>query len=138
METYTANFHTSFFIPEIHKLVFTSHTYVSWVLITVATLTVNNSNVIDQINICCVVAIMLREWQLVFHTKYSLNNMAAIDICLFKSLNWRNLVHKHILKQQQQQHKLSHVIMCFTLFSLMTSNKILPQLLHTAKSSLYC
>ena len=58
-------------------------------------------------------------------------------MCLLKALNWRNLAHQHRQKQQQH-HKHVHVMLCFTTFFLMKSNKMLSQLLHTANTSLRC
>ena len=65
-----------------------------------ATLTMNHSNTAEKIKRCCVVAIILRDWYIFFHAKYSLSTMEAMDLCKLKALNWRNLVHQHRQKQQ--------------------------------------
>ena len=46
-----------------------------------------HSNIVDDSKIFCVIVIMLGECYPVFHTKFNLNTMAAINICLLKSLH---------------------------------------------------
>ena len=52
---------------------------------------------------------MLREWQLVLYTKYSLNTMAEIYLYLLKVFHWSTKVHQHRQKQQQH-HKHVHAM----------------------------
>ena len=137
MEISIADFHTSFYITDIKIYRFIPHTYVSQGLITVETLAMKHSNVIYHVKMCCVVVIMIREWQLVLYTKYSLNNMAEIYLCLLKVLHWSTLVHQH-RPNNQQHHKNVQIMMCFTHFFLMKENNMLPRLLHTSNASLYC
>ena len=40
--------------------------------------------------------------------------------------------------EKKEHHKYAHVILCFIHFCLMTANMILPQLMHTANTSLNC
>ena len=96
IETYIADFCTSLYISEIQKIEF--H------LIQVRILDTNHCGNMCQESfkrcsanqdvLCCcdydeiVVSI--------FHTKYSLNNMVEINLCIFKALDWSSLVHQHI------------------------------------------
>ena len=137
MEPSIDNFHISVYIPAIKRSHFTFDTYAFQVLITVVTHAAKHSKVEAQIMMCCIVVIMLIEWQLFLHTKYSLNTMAAIYLCIFKALNQSILVHQHIQKKQLH-NKHARVMLCFINFFLMAENRILPQLLHTENASLNC
>ena len=54
-----------------------------------------------------------------------------------EGMNWSILVHQHIQKQKEHP-KHAHAMPCFIIIFLMTANMILPQLLHTANTSLNC
>ena len=116
IETYISDFHTRLYPLEIKELAF----HLPHVLI-LGTNCCGNTRRESfkrrrQINMCCVVMIMLRECQLVLHTKFNLNTMAEIDLYLFKALHLGTLVHQHIPKQQQQ-HKHAHYMLCLSHFS---------------------
>ena len=81
-----------------------------------AILAKKHSNMVEHIKMCYDVAIMLRKWWLLFHTKYSLNTMEAINICILEALYWSTLLQQHIQKQKQH-HKHAHVLLYFIIFS---------------------
>ena len=59
---------------------FNFHMYAFLGKITVGTLTLKHSNVVENINMCYVIVIMLTEWLLVLHSKYGWNTMAEINL----------------------------------------------------------
>ena len=115
METSNADFHTSFIFQKYKISHFAFHTYIFQVLITLVTHAVKHYNVAAQSKICCDVVIMLRYWWLVLHTKYILNTMAEIYLCVFKALSWSALVHQHMQKHQEHD-KHAHVMLCSIYF----------------------
>ena len=137
MEKSIADFHTSFYSPEIQKLYF----HLPRILIIGTNTCVNihresfkHCRENQDVLCCCdyderVVAS--------FHTKYNLNTMAAIDLCLLKKFHCNTLVQQH-RKKNHQQHKHSHIMMCFTTLCLITENKMPTQIFHTANASLDC
>ena len=137
MKTSIADFHTSFYIPPIQKLAFhLPHVHVLG----------NNhcgnthreafncQSSKQDVFCCCDYS---ERVVTSLHTKYSINTIAEIYLCLLKALHWITLVHQHVQKQKEQ-HNHTHVILCFINFCLMTANRILPQILYTENLSLNC
>ena len=95
MGTYIADFHISFYIPEIKKLAF----YLPHVRI------LGNNHCgktcRETLKRCREIKGVLFHHDYAgrvvasFHTKHSLNTMAVIYLCLLKALHWINLVHQH-------------------------------------------
>ena len=57
------------------------------------------------------------KWYQVFHTKYSLNTFAPIDMCLLKVIYWRALMHQHRQKQGKTPQALTHHAVLYSFFS---------------------
>ena len=75
---------TSTFLKLIN-LHFTYHMYALLEWITIATHADRHSSVVQISNMCCAVVIMHNMGYPYLHTKFNLNNMVVISLCLFKT-----------------------------------------------------
>ena len=131
MDTTISNFHTSFYIPAIQKLAF--H------LPHVRILGTNHCGELRRtafkrrefFKMFFVAVIMQRGQQQVLLIKYNLNNAVEIDLCLQKVLHW-NISVQHHIQISIHLHFHVHGMQYFTLFNLMTANRMLLLLMHTA------
>ena len=133
IETSISDFHKSFYIPPIQKLMYhMPHICILGKFHCVNTCSEEFKGCIF-FQMCCVLLIILREWQLVLHIKFNLNTTATIDMCLLKELHCITLVQPHS-HEQYQYYNHSHTMIQFTTNCIFKANKILPQQLHTAKN----
>ena len=87
METQITEFTTSFYIPEIKISYLMCHMFVLFWITTTATHAVKYFTIMDHFKMSFVIVIMQSNWLQLFHTKYNLNTMTAIYMCLLKSFH---------------------------------------------------
>ena len=93
METTISNFHTGFFISDIHKLEFQiTHVQILG-KITVVTLVELLLNAANNFKMCYVAVIMMMGSLIVLPTKYNHNIMVEVYMCLLRVLYWNISVH---------------------------------------------
>ena len=116
---------------------FISQVYTSQGHITMATHVVKHSNVVENFKMFCVFMIMQRESQPVLHTKFNLNTILEIYMCLLKALHCSNLVQHHSQKWLQHQNH-PHFMLCVHSFLSYDKKQDFSKLICTSNKSPNC
>ena len=137
METTGFSFHTSFYITEIHNMVFTFHMYAYLLQIPVVIFVELRLKTAYNFKMWYVIVIMLSGQLLFLLINNNKNTTVEMDPCLLRVLHCNILVHYH---RHKLTHPKNHVngMQYFTLFCLMIANKMLLQLPHTVNILLNC